>query len=184
MKSLALSMLAILAISCQNEAFAQRGGRGGPNQAGGGPQRQAGMGGPNGNRQNGGPPGLGQNQMGGGNMAGNMGNQNGQQNGRSPEQLAQMLITNFDMDGSGELNQMELVAALMAIQQMMMGQGGNRNQMMPGQGGGQNQNANGNRPGLQLNGQQPPGRQGMQGRQAAGGGQRRGGPGGGGRGGR
>ena len=97
-------------------------------------QRQAGQRGALGNGQ----PGMNQGQQ---------GNQNGNQNMPTVQQLAQMMITNFDADVSGELSQSELQNALSALREKMRSQGnfqqgnanpGNRNQAA-GQGNGQRQ---------------------------------------------
>ena len=56
------------------------------------------------------------------------------QNMPTIQELAQLMIINFDADGSGELGQAELQSALDALKQMMQNQAGNQNQLV-----GQNQ---------------------------------------------
>ena len=86
--------------------------------------------GPKGNRNRGANNG----QLAQGRNAGQLGANMGQR-GQMPSisQLAQTLLTNFDADGSGELNQVELQAALAAMRAMM------QNSMMRNGGGMQNQ---------------------------------------------
>ncbi|MEO1616065.1 MAG: hypothetical protein AAFV88_09465 [Planctomycetota bacterium] len=80
-----------------------------------------------------------------------IGNQQQGQNGPSVQQMAQMLLANFDADGSGELNQVELQNGLMALRQRMQNRGnqlgqGQMNQVgindNPQRGGFGNQNQN------------------------------------------
>ena len=116
---------------------AQRGG--GP---GGGPPGGKGnkAGGPRGPVGNGLTQGARQNNTGANNqIAQGVGGQNGRNaNMPSIAELSQRLITNFDTDGTGELNQVELQNALMAIRDMMMQRmQGNQNQI------GQNQTGQG-----------------------------------------
>ncbi|MDA7918777.1 EF-hand domain-containing protein, partial [Mariniblastus sp.] len=61
-----------------------------------------------------------------------------QQNGPSPQQMAQMLLQNFDRDRNGELNLNELSAAMAALQQRMQqaNRGGAGGQGAPGGRGG------------------------------------------------
>ena len=66
------------------------------------------------------------------------GNQNGNRNMPTIQQLATMMITNFDADGSGELSQSELQNALTALREKMQNQG-NQNQGNPNRGNGPNQ---------------------------------------------
>ncbi len=133
-KSLFLTM-AIVAILCfVSTADAQRQGgqRGGP---GGGP-----------------PPPRDMNQGNANNhqaqQQGNQGgrNQNGNQDMPTVEQLAQMMITNFDADGNGELSQTELQSALMALREKMQSQGNSQND-----GGDEIQGAGQNQAGQQRN---------------------------------
>jgi len=74
-----------------------------------------------------------------GNQAG--ANQNGNQNMPSVDQLAQMMLANFDADGSGELNQAELQSGLTALRQMML------RRMRGGNGMGQQENGVGQQAG-------------------------------------
>ncbi len=66
-------------------------------------------------------------------------NQNGNQNMPSVGQLAQMMITNFDADSSGELSQTELQSSLAALRQMMRQRAGGQNQAGQQQNGFANQ---------------------------------------------
>ena len=67
-------------------------------------------------------PGRGGNPGGDRPIAGQGGGQ--QQNGPNANQMAQLMLQNFDRDGNGELNLKELTASLIAMQQRM--QQGNR----------------------------------------------------------
>lgn len=106
-----LSVFGIVVVLCfVSNAHAQRPGGG------------RGVGGPPG----GGPPQRGLNQENFNNTLeqtpfGNQAtvNQNSEQDIPTIQQLAQMMIANFDADGSGELGQAELQSALAALRQMM-----------------------------------------------------------------
>ena len=67
----------------------------------------------------------------------NAGQEAMQPNGPTPQQMAQMLLQNFDRDGNGELNLTELSAAMVALQQRMqqMNRGGQGGAGGPGFGG-------------------------------------------------
>ncbi|MCD0461060.1 hypothetical protein U8335_18250 [Roseiconus lacunae] len=120
MKSSSLSLAVVcIALLSTNDVAAQRGGGGRP----AGPPPGINRGNFNNNV---GLQGL-QNQAVNpfGNQANlNAGNQNANQNMPSVEQLAAMMLTNFDADGSGELGLAELQNALLALRQQMRNQGG------------------------------------------------------------
>lgn len=130
--SIAITTVCIAMLFCQ-DALAQRGGGGGPRGGGGrqgGPQRGLNQGEFNtANQRAFGNQAANQfNDRGNLNNANQIGNQNANQNMPSPNELAGMMIANFDADGSGELGLAELQSALTALRERMQNPRGGRQQ--------------------------------------------------------